>query len=597
MMMIFRLCNSSNVVVRRRMIPSHIFPLQQKTLRHCRYNNFSAAAPEENVAVVQSGAATIFSTIPKGSRVLEAYTDLTARGLLSQDERQVSVLRELQSVQDSLVGYELQPAPAEQSGKQSSGMFSSWFGSSSSNDNHNRNAQTTTVPQGAYIWGGPGCGKSLCMDLFYHCVDLKSKRRIHFNEFMLDVHQRMHRLKQQKVDNAVSQLALELVKEGYLLCFDEMQITDIADAMIVKRVLGEMLDQGAVCVMTSNRPPKDLYKNGLQRELFVPFITQLEEKCTVVEMVSEKDYRMLTSDGCTANTTYFIIKEGEDATANNNNNNEQQQLEQIFHTLCEPVQPQPTTVRTRAGRRVEVPLAAHGVARFTFDELCNRPLGAADYMVIARAFHTVVVTDIPQMYHHVHYNEARRFIQFVDQLYEHKTNLVCSAQAAPYELYVADPATTTTDTSSNKSFQQRDEQFAFDRCVSRLTEMQSSAYLSAPHLEALTTEEGYLRLEVVKLSEAALQELFTKYDMNGDGVLDTEEIRQLLEDVTEARDGHRNVEEESVSAIFTVMDTDNSGGIDWDEFKNYSAEHGVDRKVEFTSLAEPDPINNNVERQ
>ena len=342
------------------------------------------------------------------------------------------------------------------------------------------------------------------------------------------------------------------------------QVTDIADAMIVKRVFTVMFEKGAVMIATSNRPPQDLYLNGLQRALFLPFIATLQERCDVANVDSTKDYRLLGESGP---QDTFLHPSGPEATA---------QLDQAWAGLTKGQVSESTTVQTGSGRKVEVPRAADGVARFTFDELCNKPLGASDYMVIAKAFHTVVVDEIPQMYHHLHYNECRRFILFIDQLYEHKVKLLCSAAAAAPGLYKA------AEDQQKANTYQRDEEFAFDRCVSRLMEMQTEVYLGSPHQPRASEPDEFLRIEVKKLDEAGVKALFQKYDSNNDGLISKRGITQLLEDLSEARDGHRNVVPEAIEATFDIIDTDQSGGIDWEEFRSYCENQGLGSKVKHT---------------
>jgi len=507
---------------------------------------------------VVSDAATIFKSVPEGTPVLTAYQDLADQGKLNYDEHQVKVLQTFQDLQDELEAHvPSAPPTAPAEAAQGGGFFSSMFGGKS----EPVQVAPISAPMGAYVWGGPGCGKSFCMDLFFQCVKPSAggKKRVHFNEFMLDVHQRLHRLNKLKDDQTVPTVAAELVSEGWLLCFDEFQVTDIADAMIVKRVFDEMFSKGAVMIATSNRSPRDLYLNGLQRNLFLPFIDQLEAHCHVANVDSDMDYRLLAEAG--AGNTF--IHPADDKGL----------LDQAFKGLAKGETGRATKVQTRSGRKVDVPMAAAGVARFTFSELCERPLGASDYMVIAQAFHTVLVDDIPQMIHHLHYNECRRFILFVDQLYEHKVKLLCAAAAPPPLLYVA------AEGMENPTYQ-RDEVFAFERCVSRLMEMQSEGYLGAPHQPKAAAPDETLRIEVMKLSSEGVKGLFDKYDSNGDGLLMKTDIKDLLEDLAEARDGHRNVVDEAIEATFSIIDTDGSGGIDWDEFCDYCATHGIDRNVE-----------------
>jgi cell division protein ZapE len=322
--------------------------------------------------------------------------------------------------------------------------------------------QQEDPPSGLYIFGPVGCGKSMLMDLFFDSapVPREHKRRVHFHAFMIEVHQRLHawrlRTKGEEAD-PIPKLAEEIAAETWLLCFDEFQVSNIADAAILGRLFTALFEDGVVVVATSNRAPDDLYLGGLQRELFLPFIALLKEKLDVIAIEGAVDYRLLRLRG---RPVYHTPLNEQAATA----------LDEAFATLTENGDGDghgsgaaPCTISVQ-GRKVEVPLAAKGVARFTFQELCSRPLGAADYLALATDFHTLIISGIPRLNRDRH-NEAVRFMALIDALYEHKVNLICSAEVPPAELYT-----------------EGDFAFEFQRTVSRLMEMQSDTYLTAPHL-------------------------------------------------------------------------------------------------------------------
>ena len=311
------------------------------------------------------------------------------------------------------------------------------------------------VPRGIYLWGGVGRGKSMLMDLFFGCLHIHRKRRVHFHEFMIEVHARIAEERKKGEGDPIAPVAKALAEDVRLLAFDEMVVNNSADAMILSRLFKALWEEGLTIVATSNRAPGDLYKDGLNREHFLPFIAELQARNLVLPLNGPVDYRL---DRLGSMETW-LVPNGAEATA---------ALSAAFFRLTDyPPEDRAHVpseeLRVSEGRTLHVPKALKGVAVFSFKRLCGEARGAADYLAIARRFHTVIIVGIPKLGPE-NRNEAARFVTLIDALYEHKVKLLAAADAQPDQLYAAG-----------------DGRFEFDRTVSRLMEMRSDAYLAEGH--------------------------------------------------------------------------------------------------------------------
>jgi cell division protein ZapE len=356
--------------------------------------------------------------------LIARYRAAVAGGELQKDAAQEAATATLQKLANAVKGYK--PGPR--------GIF--------------RTVQKP--PRGLYLWGDVGRGKSMLMDLFFEFAPLEKKRRAHFNAFMVDIHARIH-AERQKAGSAdpILPVARAVASTATLLCFDEFQVADVADAMILGRLFQQLFELGTVIVATSNTPPDRLYEGGLNRKLFLPFITLIEEKLDVLELHAALDYRRLRMSGL----DIYITPLGPSADA---------KMDAAWLRLTDQKNGAPMTL-TFLGRELIVPQAAKGAARFSFDDLCAKPLAAPDYLEIARHFHTVLIDNIPALGSAMR-NEARRFMLVIDTLYDEGVKLICSAAAPPDRLY--------TDGDGAE---------AFRRTASRLVEMQSDDYLKRGH--------------------------------------------------------------------------------------------------------------------
>jgi len=314
-----------------------------------------------------------------------------------------------------------------------------------------------TLLKGLYIYGEVGRGKTMLMDLFYEASPVQRRRRAHFHEFMIDVHERVHGLRQKmKVgeyagEDPIELVAKDLAREAWLLCFDEFHVTDIADAMILGRLFAQLFTRGVVVVATSNVAPVDLYKDGLNRALFVPFIDMLEAHMDIVRLASRTDFRLEKLAGLPV--WYVPADEAADAA-----------LDDAWRRLARENDGAAQELALK-GRTIHVPRAAMGVARFCFQDLCEQPLAAADYLRIAHEYHTIILDHIPVMTFD-NRNAAKRFIILIDTLYDMNVKLIASAAAEPDALYRADEGYEAQE---------------FQRTASRLIEMRSEEYLARPH--------------------------------------------------------------------------------------------------------------------
>jgi cell division protein ZapE len=373
---------------------------------------------------------------------LPAYRAKVAAGELAADEAQQLVVERLQALWARLRGYDPGIIRPDNGG----GLLSRlWRRRPAEGADEDR-------PHGLYLVGEVGRGKSMLMDLFFAAAAVPRKRRVHFHRFMQTVHARFHAFKRAhpEIDDPIPPLADSIAAESALLCFDEFQVNDIADAMILGRLFQALFERGVVVVATSNIPPDELFKGKPGRDAFLPFIELLQQKLDVLMMDAGRDFRRARLRRL---RTWHVPADGRADRA----------LDAAFAELTGGAPARPTTL-TVMGRTLRVPLAADCVARFDFAALCGTALGPGDYLALATHFHTLVLDGIPRL-SPANYDEARRFITLIDTLYDHRVKLIASAEALPDQLY-----------------RHGENARMFERTASRLDEMQSQDWLALPHL-------------------------------------------------------------------------------------------------------------------
>jgi cell division protein ZapE len=363
-----------------------------------------------------------------------------ADGSVHTDRRQREIAVKLQTLHDALTARAHAPA-------RGGGILArlGW-----------RRAAVQASLTGLYIWGPVGRGKSMLMDLFFADAPVTRKRRVHFHEFMLEVHARLHERREAAAAQGgeadlIPPVARDIAREAELLCFDEIQVTNIADAMILWRLFDTLFAEGVTVVATSNRVPDDLYRGGLQRERFQPFIDLVKARLEVLSLEGDQDYRLSRL----RQLDVYLTPLGAWAD---------RKMEEMFLNLTGGVAGTTRVLRTQ-GRDVRVPRAAPGVAWAEFEDWCGKPMGPADFLCIADHFHTVFLRNVPRLTAR-NRDRAWRFVTLIDAFYERKVKLVCSAETHPDKLYV-----------------EGDGAFEFERTVSRLMEMQSPEYLALEHIE------------------------------------------------------------------------------------------------------------------
>ncbi len=372
---------------------------------------------------------------------LPAYRAMVAAGRLAPDPAQGLAIERLQHLWAKLRGYDPPPRLGNGHGFLSRLLRLKPF-----------DEAPEDRPNGLYLVGEVGRGKSMLMDLFFAAADVPRKRRIHFHQFMQDAHARIHAWKRAhpEGDDPIPPLADQIAAEAALLCFDEFQVNDIADAMILGRLFQALFDRGVIVVATSNTRPADLFKGQPGRDAFLPFIALIEQRLDVLEMDAGRDFRRARLRNL---RTWHVPAD----------HRAKRELDRAFAELTGGAEAKRGTL-TVMGRKLVVPAAGDGVARFDFAALCGATLGAGDYLALATHFHTLILDGIPRLSPE-NYDEARRFIILIDTLYDHRVKLVASADAEPDQLY-----------------QRGEGAKMFERTASRLDEMQSQDWLALPHL-------------------------------------------------------------------------------------------------------------------
>lgn len=417
---------------------------------------------------------------------MQSYNNFVSQGIFRPDERQRQAMQQVQRVYDDLVAYKSSPKSnikrdVEIAPPNRLGITPSYFMNKMASKEAARAAGASEYHplsdvKGLYLYGGVGCGKTALMDILYHEAPFEKKLRVHFHQFMLDVHSTVHSIKKQRRTQEAAidlfdELAQRMVTNAELLCFDELFVADIADAMIMKRLFHAFYKIGVCTVFTSNRVPEDLYKDGLNRESFLPFIRLLRERCVIYNMDSDTDYRLSGTD---AQTYLAPFSPENDAKFN-----------KMLRTITKGERMEPKELRV-FGRDVHVPQACGGICRFTFAELCGGEMSVADYSVIAKTYHTMFLEAVPSL-GPSDSDVKRRFINLIDELYQHKVKLIIYAEVEikqleseveRYSLAGTAPEDALNPVGSSGALEGN---FQMERTTSRLNEMRTHEYLESAH--------------------------------------------------------------------------------------------------------------------
>lgn len=379
-------------------------------------------------------------------------------GKLRVDAHQRRTVEHLQNLHEKLKSYSPSPAASSVSGDTSSSSWIfSWLNKKDEEDGFDLKSITGHTPKGLYLYGSVGTGKTMLMDLFYSSVKTDKKRRVHFHSFMLEVHQRLHQLKNDKGksrSNYIDEVSREIVEKSWLLCFDEFQVTDIADAMILRSLLEGLFKRGCVLFITSNRHPDKLYWNGIQRKSFLPCIELLKQRMEVINLDTDYDYRQIERE--LDQVYYYPLS---DAVAKT--------MDEVYERFLQGSESSDTELEV-FGRKIKISQQNKDrkVARFTFNQLCQSAHSAADYLEIVKNYRVILLESVPVLDIHMK-DSVRRFITLIDLMYENKVALVCSAEDTLENLFKVDSVSADDEVV-----------FAFRRCLSRLKEMQSKDWMS-----------------------------------------------------------------------------------------------------------------------
>ncbi|KAG2042171.1 AFG1-like ATPase-domain-containing protein [Suillus americanus] len=435
--------------------------------------------PAEFATINQFETSQMF---PKPISPIKQHEKLVQSGVLRSDDHQIRIIGKLQRFWEQVLQYDPPPIPEART---SDSLISRLF----SRAPPVLETAPASAPKGLYLYGDVGTGKTMLMDLFYQTLppSITRKRRVHFHAFMIDAHKRIHAAKMtmgHSGGDPIAPVARDLANGAYVLCFDEFQVTDIADAMILRRLLEGLMNHGVVCVITSNRHPDDLYKNGIQRSSFIPAIELLKSRFEVTDLDSGTDYRRIPR---VLSHVYYHPLTPENKA----------EIDKIFNSLTHPTPTaalQDPVIENRPittwGRTLHVPLSTSKIARFSFEEICGRPLSAADYLEVTKQFSTLFITDVPKM-GMGQKDMARRFITFIDACYESKTRIFVSSEVPIYQIFsdesagsgkgISDHMRSVMDdlglspeaVGSSSMFSGDEEIFAFARACSRLVQMGS----------------------------------------------------------------------------------------------------------------------------